>query len=104
VVAETIKKILRAQEIAMRQRIPIVYLVDSAGVTSRYQVAVLSPAKYGAARIFYYNSIMRHYLRVPQIARGHGTVHCGRGVPARPVGCDLHVEGTSFMGWGARTS
>src|SRR5207245_2033761 len=29
---ETIKKILRAQEIAMRCRIPIVYLVDSAGV------------------------------------------------------------------------
>src|SRR5438477_12075320 len=29
---ETIKKILRAQEIAMRQRVPIVYLVDSAGV------------------------------------------------------------------------
>ncbi|HKR55475.1 MAG TPA: carboxyl transferase domain-containing protein, partial [Gemmatimonadales bacterium] len=28
---ETIKKILRAQEVAMRQRIPIIYLVDSAG-------------------------------------------------------------------------
>src|ERR1700729_3030760 len=29
---ETIKKMLRAQEIAMRCRIPIIYLVDSAGV------------------------------------------------------------------------
>jgi 3-methylcrotonyl-CoA carboxylase beta subunit len=29
---ETIRKILRAQEIAMRCRIPIIYLVDSAGV------------------------------------------------------------------------
>src|SRR5215471_18127723 len=29
---ETIAKVLRAQEIAMRNRIPIVYLVDSAGV------------------------------------------------------------------------
>ena len=28
---ETIRKILRAQEVAMRQRIPIIYLVDSAG-------------------------------------------------------------------------
>src|SRR2546423_10463701 len=28
---ETIKKILRAQEIAMRSRVPIIYLVDSAG-------------------------------------------------------------------------
>src|SRR5439155_62538 len=33
---ETIKKMLRAQEIAMRQRIPIVYLVDSAGVNLPY--------------------------------------------------------------------
>src|SRR5260370_39785969 len=29
---ETIKKILRAQEIAMRSHVPIIYLVDSAGV------------------------------------------------------------------------
>ncbi|MBO0236574.1 carboxyl transferase domain-containing protein, partial [Vibrio parahaemolyticus] len=34
---ETIKKILRAQEIAMRNRVPIVYLVDSAGVNLPYQ-------------------------------------------------------------------
>src|SRR5439155_273379 len=57
---ETIKKMLRAQEIAMRQRIPIVYLVDSAGVNLPYQGGVF-PGQYGAARIFYYNSIMRHY-------------------------------------------
>src|SRR3989442_8070568 len=57
---ETIKKILRAQEIAMRQRIPIVYLVDSAGVNLPYQGGVF-PGQYGAARIFYYNSIMRRY-------------------------------------------
>src|SRR5205807_1779732 len=64
---ETIKKMLRAQEVAMRQRIPIVYLVDSAGVNLPYQGGVF-PGQYGAARIFYYNSIMRHYLHVPQIA------------------------------------
>src|ERR1041385_6174327 len=34
---ETIHKILRAQEIAMRNRLPIVYLVDSAGVNLPYQ-------------------------------------------------------------------
>ena len=34
---ETITKILRAQEIAMRNRTPIVYLVDSAGVNLPYQ-------------------------------------------------------------------
>ncbi len=51
---ETIKKMLRAQEIAMRCRIPIVYLVDSAGVNLPYHGGVF-PGQYGAARIFYYN-------------------------------------------------
>ena len=55
---ETITKILRAQEVAMRCRIPIVYLVDSAGVNLPYQEGVF-PGQYGASRIFYYNSIMR---------------------------------------------
>ena len=55
---ETITKILRAQEVAMRQRIPIIYLVDSAGVNLPYQGGVF-PGQDGAARIFYYNSIMR---------------------------------------------
>jgi acetyl-CoA carboxylase carboxyltransferase component len=49
---ETIKKILRAQEIAMRNRVPIIYLVDSAGVNLPYQGGVF-PGQYGAARIFY---------------------------------------------------
>src|SRR5258708_7099661 len=73
---ETIKKILRAQEIAMRQRIPIVYLVDSAGVNLPYQGGVF-PGQYGAARIFYYNSIMRRYLRVPQISAVMGPCIAG---------------------------
>ena len=37
---ETIKKILRAQEIAMRNRVPIIYLVDSAGVNLPFQGGV----------------------------------------------------------------
>src|SRR5690606_37766513 len=60
---ETITKILRAQEVAMRCRIPIVYLVDSAGVNLPYQGGVF-PGQYGAARIFYYNSVMRRYLKI----------------------------------------
>ena len=48
---ETIHKILRAQEIAMRNRLPIVYLVDSAGVNLPYQDGIF-PGQYGAARIF----------------------------------------------------
>src|SRR6266481_3061700 len=96
---ETIKKILRAQEIAMRQRIPIIYLVDSAGVNLPYQGGVF-PGQYGAARIFYYNSIMRHYLRVPQIAAVMGP--CIAGGAYLPALSDVifMVEGTSFMGLG----
>ena len=46
---ETITKILRAQEIAMRNRTPIVYLVDSAGVNLPYQDGIF-PGQYGAGR------------------------------------------------------
>ncbi len=96
---ETIRKMLRAQEIAMRCRIPIVYLVDSAGVNLPYQGGVF-PGQYGAARIFYYNSIMRRYLRVPQIAAVMGP--CIAGGAYLPALSDvmLMVEGTSFMGLG----
>jgi 3-methylcrotonyl-CoA carboxylase beta subunit len=96
---ETIKKILRAQEIAMRQRIPIIYLVDSAGVNLPYQGGVF-PGQYGAARIFYYNSIMRRYLHVPQISAVMGP--CVAGGAYLPALSDViyMVEGTSFMGLG----
>ena len=96
---ETIAKILRAQEIAMRCRIPIVYLVDSAGVNLPYQGGVF-PGKYGAARIFYYNSLMRRYLGIPQIAAVMGP--CIAGGAYLPALSDVivMVEGTSFMGLG----
>jgi 3-methylcrotonyl-CoA carboxylase beta subunit len=96
---ETIRKILRAQEVAMRQRIPIIYLVDSAGVNLPYQEGVF-PGQYGAARIFYYNSIMRRYLHVPQISAVMGS--CVAGGAYLPALSDVifMVEGTSFMGLG----
>ena len=96
---ETITKMLRAQEIAMRCRIPIIYLVDSAGVNLPYQGGVF-PGQYGAARLFYYNSIMRRYLHVPQIAAVMGP--CIAGGAYLPALSDviLMVEGTSFMGLG----
>jgi 3-methylcrotonyl-CoA carboxylase beta subunit len=96
---ETITKMLRAQEIAMRQRIPIIYLVDSAGVNLPYQGGVF-PGQYGAARLFYYNSIMRRYLHVPQIAAVMG--NCIAGGAYLPALSDVifMVEGTSFMGLG----
>jgi acetyl-CoA carboxylase carboxyltransferase component len=96
---ETITKMLRAQEIAMRCRVPIVYLVDSAGVNLPYQDGVF-PGQYGAARLFYYNSIMRRYLRVPQLAAVMGP--CIAGGAYLPALSDVivMVEGTSFMGLG----
>jgi 3-methylcrotonyl-CoA carboxylase beta subunit len=96
---ETIKKMLRAQEIAMRCRIPIIYLVDSAGVNLPYQGGVF-PGQYGASRLFYYNSIMRKYLRVPQLAAVMGP--CIAGGAYLPALSDLivMVKGTSFMGLG----
>ena len=96
---ETITKILRAQEVAMRQRIPIIYLVDSAGVNLPYQGGVF-PGQYGAARIFYYNSLMRRFLNVPQVSAVMGS--CIAGGAYLPALSDVifMVEGTSFMGLG----
>ncbi|MDZ4674477.1 MAG: carboxyl transferase domain-containing protein [Gemmatimonadota bacterium] len=96
---ETITKMLRAQEVAMRQRIPIIYLVDSGGVNLPYQEGVF-PGQHGAARLFYYNSIMRRYLHVPQIAAVMGS--CVAGGAYLPALSDVifMVEGTSFMGLG----
>jgi acetyl-CoA carboxylase carboxyltransferase component len=96
---ETITKILRAQEIAMRNRLPIVYLVDSAGVNLPLQDGIF-PGQYGAARIFYYNSLMRRRLRIPQIAAVMGP--CIAGGAYLPALSDviIMVENTSFMGLG----
>src|ERR1700680_1850466 len=96
---ETITKILRAQEIAMRNRVPIVYLVDSAGVNLPFQDGIF-PGQYGAARIFYYNSLMRRKLHVPQIAAVMGP--CIAGGAYLPALSDviIMVRGVSFMGLG----
>lgn len=96
---ETITKILRAQEIAIRNRLPIVYLVDSAGVNLPLQDGIF-PGQYGAARIFYYNSLMRRRLRLRQIAAVMGP--CIAGGAYLPALSDvvIMVEKVSFMGLG----
>lgn len=96
---ETITKILRAQEIAMRNRVPIVYLVDSAGVNLPLQDGIF-PGQYGAARIFYYNSLMRRRMHIPQISAVMGP--CIAGGAYLPALSDviLMVDNTSFMGLG----
>jgi 3-methylcrotonyl-CoA carboxylase beta subunit len=96
---ETIHKMLRAQEVAMRHRLPIVYLVDSAGVNLPLQDGVF-PGQYGAGRIFHYNSLMRRRLRIPQIAAVMGP--CIAGGAYLPALSDVifMVDKTSFMGLG----
>ena len=83
----------------MRSHVPIIYLVDSAGVNLPYQGGVF-PGQYGASRIFYYNSIMRRYLRIPQISAVMGP--CIAGGAYLPALSDVivMVDGTSFMGLG----
>src|SRR5205814_880840 len=85
--------------IAIRNRLPIVYLVDSAGVNLPYQDSIF-PGQYGAGRIFLYNSWMRRRYRIPQIAAVMGP--CIAGGAYLPALSDviIMVEGTSFMGLG----
>ncbi|MDE0622169.1 MAG: acyl-CoA carboxylase subunit beta [Bryobacterales bacterium] len=96
---ETVSKVLRIQEAAMRCRIPIVYLVDSAGVFLPEQHGTF-PGKYGGARIFHNCARMRRQLRIPQISAVMG--QCIAGGAYLPALSDviLMVEGTSFMGLG----
>ncbi len=96
---ETVRKVLRAQEAAMRCRLPIIYLVDSAGVNLPYQSGVF-PGPYGGGRIFFYNSVMRRHLKIPQLAAVMG--QCVAGGAYLPALSDVivMVEGTSFMGLG----
>ena len=101
---ETITKILNARR---RSRCAIAsqssILVDSAGVNLPYQDGIF-PGKYGAGRIFFYNSLMRRKLRVPQIAAVMGP--CIAGGAYLPALSDviLMVEHTSFMGLGGPQS
>ena len=96
---ETVPKMVRMQEVAMRCRIPIIYLVDSAGINLPFQESIF-PGQYGGARIFYNNSLMRRTLKVPQIAAVMG--QCIAGGAYLPALSDalIMVEKTSFMGLG----
>ncbi len=62
----TCKKNLRAQQVAMENRLPIVYLVDSAGVFLPLQSEIF-PAEDHFGRIFRNNAVMSA-MGIPQIA------------------------------------
>ena len=91
----TIKKNLRAQEIAIQNRVPIVYLVDSAGVFLPMQSEIF-PDKNDFGRIFYNNAILSS-MGIPQIAAIMGP--CVAGGAYLPIMSDesIIVEGTGSV-------
>ena len=97
-VKETIKKHIRAQEIAMDNRLPCVYLVDSGGVFLPEQAHVF-PDKYDFGR-FFFNQARLSAQGIPQIAIVMGS--CTAGGAYVPAMSDETIivrnQGTIFIG------
>ncbi len=91
------KKNLRAQEIAMENKIPIIYLVDSAGVYLPMQDEIF-PDKEHFGRIFRNNAVMSS-MGIPQIAAVMGS--CVAGGAYLPIMSDealiVKKTGTIFL-------
>ncbi len=94
----TVKKHLRAQEIAMENHLPCIYLVDSGGAFLPLQDEVF-PDKEHFGRIFY-NQAQLSAKNIPQIAVVMGS--CTAGGAYVPAMCDEAVivkeQGTIFLG------
>jgi 3-methylcrotonyl-CoA carboxylase beta subunit len=89
----TSKKVLRAQNIAIENRVPVVYLVDSAGIFLPLQEDVF-PDTDDFGRVFRNNAVMSA-MGIPQIAAIMGMCVAGGGY--LPVMCD-HVLMTDGSG------
>jgi 3-methylcrotonyl-CoA carboxylase beta subunit len=94
----TVKKHLRAQEIARENRLPCIYLVDSGGANLPHQTEVF-PDREHFGRIFY-NQATLSALRIPQIAVVMGS--CTAGGAYVPAMSDETIivrnQGTIFLG------
>jgi 3-methylcrotonyl-CoA carboxylase beta subunit len=94
----TVKKHLRAQEIARENRLPCIYLVDSGGANLPTQTEVF-PDREHFGRIFYNQAILSS-LRIPQIAVVMGS--CTAGGAYVPAMSDETIivknQGTIFLG------
>jgi 3-methylcrotonyl-CoA carboxylase beta subunit len=94
----TVKKHLRAQEIALENRLPCIYLVDSGGAFLPLQAEVF-PDRDHFGRIFYNQAVMSS-LGIPQIAAVMGS--CTAGGAYVPAMSDEAVivkgQGTIFLG------
>src|SRR3982074_2174712 len=89
----TTKKVIRAQNVAIENRIPTIYLVDSAGVFLPLQEDVF-PDTDDFGRVFRNNAVMSA-MGIPQIAAIMGMCVAGGGY--LPVMCD-HVMMTDGSG------
>jgi len=83
----TSKKVLRAQRVAMTNRLPLIYLVDSAGVLLPMQEEIF-PDEDDFGRIFRNNAVISA-MGIPQIAAIMGNCVAGGGY--LPVLCDKLV-------------
>ncbi len=94
----TVKKHLRAQEIALENHLPCIYLVDSGGANLPHQSEVF-PDKEHFGRIFY-NQATMSARRIPQIAAVLGS--CTAGGAYVPAMSDetviVNKQGTIFLG------
>jgi acetyl-CoA carboxylase carboxyltransferase component len=94
----TIKKHVRAQEIAMENRLPCVYLVDSGGIFLPHQAGTF-PDKDHFGRIFY-NQARLSAMGIPQVSIVMGS--CTAGGAYVPAMSDETVivrrQGTIFIG------
>ncbi len=84
----TVRKHLRAQEIAQQNHLPCIYLVDSGGAFLPMQAEVF-PDRDHFGRIFY-NQARMSGERYPADRGGHGLVHGGRCIRSRDVRRDDH--------------
>jgi 3-methylcrotonyl-CoA carboxylase beta subunit len=94
----TVKKHLRAQEVALENRLPCIYLVDSGGANLPHQSEVF-PDKEHFGRIFY-NQANMSARGIPQVAAVMGS--CTAGGAYVPAMSDETVivrkQGTIFLG------
>ena len=91
----TIRKHLRAQEIALENRLPIIYLVDSGGVFLPMQSEVF-PDKEHFGRIFYNQAVMSAQ-RIPQIAVVMGMCTAGGAYVPAMSDENVIVKGTGTI-------
>ena len=97
----TVKKHLRAQEIALQNHLPCMYLVDSGGAFLPLQSEVF-PDREHFGRIFY-NQARMSAAGIPQVAAVMGS--CTAGGAYVPAMCDENIivrgHGHDFPGWAA---